>query len=145
MHFIFGGAYNGKSKWVKNEYRHLDGQSVLWISAYRTDEIPKILPRDPMLIVIEGFELFIKQHIDKRSSKESLKFWRDKIAFWIDWEKQNEQRKVIVIGTDISKGIVPMEPSDRQWRDETGWVYQDLVKVADRVDLIWYGLASQLK
>ena len=35
MHFVTGGAYNGKAKWVKNHYT-LDMDHVQWISAYRT-------------------------------------------------------------------------------------------------------------
>ena len=64
---------------------------------------------------------------------------------WLEWEKQNSQRKVILIGCDISKGIVPMSAKDRKWRDITGWVYQDVVEAAERVDVIWYGIVQKLK
>ncbi len=68
---------------------------------------------------------------------------------WIDtvlhWEQAEPTRKVVLIGTDFSKGIVPMEPERRKWRDVTGWFYQDLIKKAERVDQIWYGLSTQVK
>lgn len=51
----------------------------------------------------------------------------------------------MLIGSDISKGIVPMAAEDRWWRDTTGWVYQDLVSAAERVDVIWYGISQKLK
>ena len=52
---------------------------------------------------------------------------------------------VILIGTDITKGIVPIEAENRVWRDVTGRVYQDTVSICNRVDLIWYGINKRLK
>ena len=54
-------------------------------------------------------------------------------------------RMVILIGSDITKGIVPIEAENRVWRDVTGRVYQDTVSICNRVDLIWYGINKRLK
>lgn len=64
---------------------------------------------------------------------------------WLSWEQANKAHQLIVIGSDISKGIVPLKQSERQWRDVTGWFYQDLVNRAKRYDVIWYGIHQQLK
>lgn len=58
---------------------------------------------------------------------------------------EKPSRKLVIIGTDISKGIVPLEKENRLWRDFTGWVYQDLVAKAERVDVIWYGINQIMK
>jgi adenosyl cobinamide kinase/adenosyl cobinamide phosphate guanylyltransferase len=34
---------------------------------------------------------------------------------------------------------------NRLWRDVTGWAYQDLSAMADKVDVIWYGLNQTIK
>ncbi|WP_394172482.1 hypothetical protein [Guptibacillus hwajinpoensis] len=51
----------------------------------------------------------------------------------------------MIIGTDITQGILPFEREEQDWRELTGWAYQDLTDAADRVDVIWYGLNQQLK
>jgi adenosyl cobinamide kinase/adenosyl cobinamide phosphate guanylyltransferase len=50
-----------------------------------------------------------------------------------------------VIGSDITKGVVPLEKENRIWRDLTGWAYQDTAAKAEKVDIIWYGLNQTMK
>jgi adenosyl cobinamide kinase/adenosyl cobinamide phosphate guanylyltransferase len=83
-------------------------------------------------------ELWIK---DTLSQEE----WRERLEKCMQWEREITGRQLVVIGSDITKGIVPIDKEDRKWRDMTGWVYQDIVKKSERVDLIWYGINQQLK
>ena len=94
---------------------------------------------------MEGVEQWIKEKINEKDSTFNRDDGRVLIKKWLHWEKQDENHKLIIIGTDISKGIVPMKRSDRQWRDLTGWFYQDLVKHCKRFDIIWYGINKRLK
>jgi adenosyl cobinamide kinase/adenosyl cobinamide phosphate guanylyltransferase len=71
--------------------------------------------------------------------------WQEMLAKWQAWEKTAVNRKIVLIGSDISKGIVPMEAADRKWRDASGWAFQDDAAAADRVDLIWYGISQNIK
>lgn len=141
MHFVFGGAFNGKRKWVKENV--LNESSYLWISAY--EGTPKSwmdahLYQD--VTVIEGIEQFIYQLLDVPDWKEA---WGDMLRKWELFEKEGLDRKLILVGTDITKGVVPVDEKDRLWRDVTGWCYQDLVKKAKMVDVIWYGIHERLK
>ena len=54
-------------------------------------------------------------------------------------------RNSILIGDEISSGVIPIEKFERQWRDETGRLYQFLAKEADTVDRIFAGLPLRLK
>ena len=54
-------------------------------------------------------------------------------------------RSCVIIGDDISGGVVPVDAFARKWRDETGRVYQLLAREADIVDRIFAGLALRLK
>lgn len=145
MHVITGGAYNGKANWVRKTYE-LEHQPYTWLSAYRNTPCPDDLsPYDTPVIIIEGVEQWIKDKLDQKDSTFHREDGRVLIKRWLDWEKQDENRVLIIIGTDISKGIVPINQEDRLWRDLTGWFYQDLVNHADRFDVIWYGINQQFK
>lgn len=146
MHFVTGGAFNGKSRWVREYY---NGKRIVfdhWVSGYHSDGLPKeINGLDCQTIVIEGIEQFIKEcclTMDMHTCREA---WKILLDDWKMWEKSDPQRLLVMIGTDITKGIVPIEKADRTWRDVTGWVYQDISSKADRVDVIWYGLNKQIK
>lgn len=146
MHFVTGGAYNGKSKWVK-EYYELEGTPHLWMSSYQEAAIVEN-PTDvnkEAIIVIEAAEVLLKHWLNQLDKEKIRNKWRMVLQAWLEWEKVEESRKVIIIGTDMTKGIVPISSEDRIWRDVTGWAYQDTVKKAERVDLIWYGINQQLK
>ena len=54
-------------------------------------------------------------------------------------------RNSILIGDEISSGVIPIEKFERQWRGETGRLYQFLAKEADTVDRIFAGLPLRLK
>nr|WP_251041163.1 bifunctional adenosylcobinamide kinase/adenosylcobinamide-phosphate guanylyltransferase [Bacillus sp. ISL-45] len=142
VHFVTGGAFNGKSNWVRKHYQ-LDDLDHSWNSAYKGDEIPKL--NRQQIIVLEGLEVWIRQMAQNVQADESRQNLKELIRKWLKWESEDQQRKLVLIGSDISKGIVPMAAEDRVWRDITGWVYQDIVSAADRVDVIWYGISQKLK
>jgi adenosylcobinamide kinase/adenosylcobinamide-phosphate guanylyltransferase len=54
-------------------------------------------------------------------------------------------REHVLIGDEIGAGIVPIDPFERSWRDDTGEFYQMLAKEADIVDRVWAGLPIRLK
>lgn len=54
-------------------------------------------------------------------------------------------RKSIIIGDEISGGVIPVDKSERLWRDETGKLYKFLANEADIVDRIFAGLPLRLK
>ncbi|WP_394172500.1 bifunctional adenosylcobinamide kinase/adenosylcobinamide-phosphate guanylyltransferase [Guptibacillus hwajinpoensis] len=144
MHFVTGGAYNGKAKWVRTFYGITDERC--WNSAFNETKMSlddRRLYGD--VVVFEGVEHWIKELTLDAGLLECRKIWQSLLGIWHAWENEREERTVVIIGTDLSKGIVPMEKEDRDWRDLTGWAYQDLTAVADRVDVIWYGLNQQLK
>jgi adenosyl cobinamide kinase/adenosyl cobinamide phosphate guanylyltransferase len=145
MHVITGGAYNGKADWVKQTYE-LNKTSHTWISAYEKDPCPFDLTNyDTPFIVLEGVEQWILQMIEEKDSNFTRDDGRILIKGWRSWEERDPVHQLIVIGTDISKGIVPIKQVHRMWRDITGWFYQDLVKECELFDVVWYGINNQLK
>lgn len=78
----------------------------------------------------EGVRSLMRQDIDVRTFFEA---------------RMEHLRQSVLIGDEIGSGIVPMEPFERRWRDETGLLYQILAREATIVDRVWAGLPTRLK
>lgn len=120
MHVIFGGAFNGKRAYVE---QRIEGRSVQWINAQ--EEIPVLLSNTEVIVVF-GIETELEE-------------WLERLERW------NEEVEVIVIATEIGRGIVPMEASMRKLRDDIGRFYQQLFAKAESVTRIWYGISQTIK
>ncbi|MGM7684845.1 bifunctional adenosylcobinamide kinase/adenosylcobinamide-phosphate guanylyltransferase [Cytobacillus sp. Hm23] len=143
MHFVCGGAFQGKRKWVVETYQLLTKESCCWISGYN-DETSEI-KEGFSIVVIEGIEALIKKSIDHCVDHQLRSLWQEKITQWLNWENESEENLVILIGTDITQGLVPVEKTERLWRDIVGWCYQDIVQQSIRVDRIWCGISERIK
>jgi adenosylcobinamide kinase / adenosylcobinamide-phosphate guanylyltransferase len=142
LHFVTGGAFNGKRAWVKKTY----GLNCSWLSAYQGTSLTEGFNHvNSEILVLEGIEIWLKELAEDYDSNRWRDIWNHTMNNWLIWEKAEPQRKLVVIGTDITKGIVPIEKENRLWRDVTGWAYQDLAAKADKVDIIWYGLNRTIK
>jgi len=145
LHFVTGGAFNGKSKWVK-AYNGINEENSLWITAYRQEDLPDSLESSNKgMVVLEGLELWVKELLNDHDERSVREKWRVLLEKWQLWEKNQPGRKVILIGADITKGIVPATLEERMWRDVTGRIFQDSAAASERVDLIWYGINQKLK
>lgn len=147
MHFVSGGAYNGKANWIKTYYElnKINNENYHWISAYDDKPLPEDLSTfSGRLIIIEGIEQWILQLIERRSIDEVRREFEVILKKWYQWA-EDEKHRLIIIGTDISKGIVPIDDTLRKWRDVTGFIYQDIVKNCHAFHYVWYGIGKQLK
>lgn len=145
MHFVTGGAFNGKSEWVK-AYNQLTGENCQWFSAYKRHPIPVDFDKiTKNCLVLEGIEQWVRESLQGVSGDEVKEKWRDLLRQLENWESVDGKRSVILIGTDITKGIVPLKSEDRQWRDVCGRVFQAAASSCERVDVIWYGLNKRVK
>lgn len=143
MQIVIGGAFNGKNKWVRERTKNLE--SVEWMNLKEDSKKVNLKQIKESTLIVSGIEEWTKSYLENETmdeARESLKKWIEELFLW---EKRTENGQMILIANDISKGIVPIDKKDRDWRDLTGWFYQDLIKKADRVDEIWYGLSRQLK
>ncbi|MFJ7639652.1 bifunctional adenosylcobinamide kinase/adenosylcobinamide-phosphate guanylyltransferase [Peribacillus sp. NPDC046944] len=142
MHFVTGGAYNGKTKWVKQFYGlNTEG---LWLSGYQNDQ-PDFRDFQKDIVVLQGIDAWIGQDVNIMDVESIRKKWKEILDGWRIWEKEESGRTCVVIGSDLSKGIVPIEKKNRQWRDACGWIFQDVASISTRVDIIWYGINQRIK
>ena len=123
MHVIFGGAFNGKTAYLE---KLVADKQVVWIDA------GKSFPEKPEteIVVLSGFE-----HLEETQ----LTVWLEKIEKWA------QQMDIIVIATEIGRGIVPIDPLQRKIRDDVGRFYQELFKKAESITRIWYGIPQTIK
>jgi adenosylcobinamide kinase / adenosylcobinamide-phosphate guanylyltransferase len=146
LHFVIGGACNGKANWVRNHYERCQYSKESWIKAYHRPYYDGLSEdSDESLVVVEGIEYWIRELSAQHESDDVRKIWKETLVNWEGWEKEGRKRKVVLIGSDITRGIVPVEKVDRKWRDDAGWAFQDTVKACHRVDQIWYGIGQQIK
>src|SRR5690625_5175525 len=146
MHFITGGAFNGKKTWVKNHYK-LETLEYLWLSAYKNDSLVKTADsKHPPIVILEGMEKWISNNVTSNKTTASILIeLQDRLNSWIKWEKQSEQHRLLIIGTDISKEIVPTEQQDRHWQVIHRWMYQYKPNQSSHMDVIWYRINQRIK
>jgi adenosylcobinamide kinase / adenosylcobinamide-phosphate guanylyltransferase len=145
MHFVTGGAFNGKSNWVKHYYQQEENR-IYWISAYQNDGLPDTLEGiTEDIIVLEGIEQWVRSLLGQEGATDVRKRWRILLEKWRMWERDHKGKSVTIIGSDITKGIVPVSAEEREWRDVTGRIFQDTVSISNRVDIIWYGIHQTMK
>ncbi|MEK4198228.1 bifunctional adenosylcobinamide kinase/adenosylcobinamide-phosphate guanylyltransferase [Cytobacillus sp. FSL K6-0265] len=146
MHFVTGGAYNGKGEWVAKQYG-IHRASNSWYSAYHSSPPPDVDNFTEMdgVIVWEGIEYWVKDVLTYSREEEIQQRVQQFLIDFAAWENNERTRKVIIIGTDITKGIVPVDEKDRLLRDVCGRVYQQIAKQASQMDIIWYGIAQKIK
>lgn len=132
MHVIIGGAHNGKRAYVE---KLLAGKAHHWVDCEADCKALSGLSNEPVenLLVIEHIECWLSE--TDLSETEAIRFILEFI----------NDRNVIVVLTDIGRGIVPMDADKRALRDACGRLYQALIAQADEVTRIWYGLAQSLK
>ena len=126
MILIFGGAYQGKLDYALGTY-NLTAKDV-----YHCDIETMVINFDRK--VIYNLERFILACIKEDvSAKECLEDNIEKL------------RDKIIICDDISQGVVPMDKTERAWREMTGRCMTYLGQEADEVIRVFCGIASKVK
>ena len=126
MILVFGGAYQGKLDFVKEQFQVSDDDCLF------CDENTKSLVTDKA--VIYGLERFTRTFAEREEAckpylEENLEALKDKI----------------IICNDISCGLVPMDKIDRFWREMNGRSMNYLASQADEVYRVFCGIGSKVK
>lgn len=130
MKMIFGGAYQGKLEYALKKY-NISEYDVFYCSS----EMPEI---DLSKRIIYGLENFSKAcETAGESSEEML----------MDILRSNEDTSCdrIFISEDISCGIVPMDKTERSWRENHGRMMIKLANRCTSVERIFCGIPMKIK
>ena len=117
MHVILGGRYQGKRAFAERLYGEFGVVSDL-----EADSV--IMPG-----LVVNVHLGVKRGLGSEFFASRLEVLRE----------------CVILCEEIGGGIVPLEREAREWRDETGKVYQFLAGEAERVDRVFAGLGLRLK
>ncbi len=85
---------------------------------------------DPTITCVTHLETYVRTCVEHGDSPSIPKDWCG---------------KMVVICDDISSGIVPMDPVDRKWREETGIFLRKVAAEADHVTRVFCGIPEALK
>lgn len=129
MQIIFGGAFNGKRQFVKEQ---MAADSFRWYEAMLPDETAESA-------VIAGLEKWVEQQLRLEHSEAFILEQIIEVCRW------SESANYIWVLTDMNRGIVPASALERSLRDTIGRVYQFLFREAKDVIRIWYGIPQTIK
>lgn len=123
MILIYGGAYQGKLEYAKNNY------NIKSISECASGSSP-----DFSCDAIHGIDEFVLQCV--RSNQDAVEYFR---------EHASELSNKIIIANDISSGIVPMDKDVRAAREMNGRLLIYFASQADEVIRIFCGIGKKIK
>ena len=124
MILIIGGAYQGKLDYAKAAFS-LAPEDIFTCTGAEIDF------SKPCVNALEEFcYACIQREIDPIAYVQEHRE---------DWQNS------ILICNDLSSGVVPMDPVDRQWRHAAGQLCQYLAGQAKQVSRIFCGLEQRLK
>lgn len=122
MHVILGGRFQGKHAYAQKLYPHFPAVSDLARSNTLAPGLVVNVHLGVRRLLVEG--------------EDVSSFFAENLSLL---------RQCVILCEEIGGGIIPVDAFDRQWRDETGRVYQYLAAEADTVDRVFAGLALRLK
>ena len=124
MVLIIGGAYQGKLDWAKAAFS-LTQEDIFTCNGTEID-----FSRRCVNALEEFCYACVQQGIDAEAYFQARRK---------DW-----QDSILICG-DLSSGVVPMDPVERQWRHTVGRLSQYLAMEANQVSRIFCGLEQRLK
>ena len=128
MILIIGGAWQGKLDFAR-ELAEKRGIMVN-VSEGKTDSLKSAESSS----IIHDFHEYIKRILKTNDSVED---------FISTIERNNPD--AIIISNELGCGIVPMDPEDRAWREETGRASVRIAESSDEVYRLVCGIATRIK
>lgn len=166
MELYIGGAFQGKLEYVKSLYNSRNPQ------IYGRNDFEKLLSLENQDAIWNDFHLTIKNLLENPSSlqeKDSSSLReKDSSSLRADAKQSHQEMQtdfddlqnkisnqvfsiieknpeIKIISCEIGSGIVPIEKSDRIWRDFSGHLLVQIAKKAEKVVRIICGLPQRIK
>lgn len=142
MQLIVGGAYAGKRKVVKSNYKEFS-----WMSAYKGDSLHdwKKQWKASTTLVLEGWEKWVEEELKEDADDLVIQKRLRDTVHKLKEEEEKRNETIVLIMMEIGRGIVPLEQQERRLRDLAGWLLQDATQASDDVQYVWHGLSRKIK
>ena len=135
MKLIIGGAYQGKLAYAQKRYEMEHG----WIDGAVCD-----LKEIENCGGIFYFHEYVKRLLPLWEGKIQLNSI-EQLAETFAEELVSKNPRIVIVSNELGYGIVPIEKSDRLWREVTGRICTSLAMRADEVIRVVCGVGVQLK
>lgn len=126
MWLITGGAYQGKLDYALKKTKMKIEDTIDGASCSMGELIRKPL--------VNHFHLWIKRMLEE---KQDIRVLVEQI--------KEENPNLVIITNELGCGIVPVDPFDREYREETGRVCQILANEAKEVHRVVCGIGMVIK
>lgn len=126
MILVIGGAYQGKLEYVKERF-HIQSEDIF---DGESDSYENLVHRK---VILNFHSLMRRFLLDEMNGFDEINKILDK------------NHDLIIITDEIGYGIVPLDPFERRYREETGRVCCYLANVAQEVIRVLCGIATKIK
>lgn len=126
MILVIGGAYQGKLKYVKERF-HIQSEDIF---DGESDSYETLVHKK---VILNFHSLMRRFLLDEMNGFDEINKILDK------------NQDLIIITDEIGYGIVPLDPFERRYREETGRVCCYLAKEAQEVIRVLCGIATKIK
>ena len=126
MILVIGGAYQGKLEYVKERF-HIQSEDIF---DGESDSYENLVHRK---VIVNFHSLMRRFLLDEMNGFDEINKILDK------------NHDLITITDEIGYGIVPLDPFERRYREETGRVCCYLAKEAQEVIRVLSGIATKIK
>lgn len=126
MKLIIGGAYQGKTDYAIEKYSINSADIIDGAALFDADKTG--------IRCVKNYQLYVKKLCE--SGADPIEETRKLIAANPD---------IVIIMNEIGNGIIPLEKSERIWREETGKTGCFLAEKAETVERIACGICTRIK
>jgi len=169
IELIAGGARSGKSSYALNAAERLQGAKLFVATATLNDDDPSMAARiaqhrrerssqwevreEPLALA----EIVGNAQPQDVLLIDCLTLWLSNwlcgphAAQWLEQKRrfiralQETQATIFLVTNEVGMGVVPMGQLSRDFVDESGRLHQEIAAFADRVTLVLFGIATELK
>lgn len=141
MQLFIGGACAGKrdavtSRFPSASWHRLEAEQPL------IDSQQALAANTPLVII--GVLEWLGALLERDDNDGLRQQWRSDMATLCQ-RAEALNAALIIIASEVGRGIVPMQPEQRRLRDLNGWFTQDATTQASQVWYVRHGLVMALK
>lgn len=146
VHYI-ATAQNKDKEMAARITEHKKSRPSHWMLSeeplFLAQELEKMMEHE-QCVLVDCLTLWLTNWL---CSENSFEQWREqKQHFLTVLEKaKSHDCQIILVSNEVGHGIVPLGELSRVFVDESGWLHQDIAKIADNVQFIMAGLPLTLK
>lgn len=168
VHLILGGARSGKSSMAESIVS-ASGLNVIYIATAAAgddemkDRISKHQARRPDDWTLVEVKYDLAEAIEQHNNANNF-ILVDCLTLWLSnclcdksvadflfsqskllAQLENMQANLVLVSNEVGHGIVPMGQLSRDFVDYSGWLHQEIAKLATQVDFVIAGLPLTIK